>query len=264
MRNVWAIADSIVSPLGTSSDENYQAVRQGKSGISSYDPTKSGVADVFASHMRSFEATSTFTRFESLCAEAIQQVLQNITLPKEKTLFILSTTKGNIALLEHGKQPDDRIHLHHTAKHLANAFGFSRYQVISNACISGVMALVVAKRFIDTGKFDHAVIVGADELSEFIISGFRSLSALSNEPCKPFDSNRKGVSLGECAAAMVVSASPEGLGVKGDIEISGAGLSNDANHISGPSRTGDELAMAIRQALTESDTTVSEIDFILN
>jgi 3-oxoacyl-[acyl-carrier-protein] synthase-1 len=112
------------------------------------------------------------------------------------------------------------------------------------------------------GAYDHVVVLGADELSRFVVSGFQSLSALGNEPCKPFDRDRKGVSLGECATAVVVSAIPQALGADPDVSIAGGTISNDANHISGPSRTGDELAFAVREALKESNTQAGEIGFI--
>jgi 3-oxoacyl-[acyl-carrier-protein] synthase I len=259
MHDIWFVADSIVSSLGSSSDENYRAVREGRSGIA---PVSFRNITAQASQIVSLQGSKQFTRFEAMCAEGLDKALTGLSLPKERTLFILSTTKGNIALMEAGQAGHERIHLHRTATHLANAFGFTRTMVISNACISGVMAILVARRYILSGTYDHAVICGADELSEFIVSGFQSLSALSPELCRPFDSQRKGVNLGECAAVVVVSGKPQQLGAETTIKITGGGLSNDANHISGPSRTGNELAGAIKQALAEADTTIDQADFI--
>jgi len=208
------------------------------------------------------DPTAGYTRFEALCAEALTRALTGLRLPADRTLFILSTTKGNIALLERRQAGHDRIHLHATAQHLAGAIGLPNVLVVSNACISGVMALIIARRYLQTGQYDHAVVLGADELSRFIVSGFQSLSALGSEPCRPFDRDRRGVSLGECAAVLVVSALPEALGVTPDISITGGGISNDANHISGPSRTGDELAHAVRQAMAEAGTAIDELGFV--
>jgi len=94
-----------------------------------------------------------------------------------------------------------------------------------------------------------------------VVSGFQSLQALSPEPCRPFDAERKGINLGEAAAAVVLS-NKRGAGLNHSISITGGGLSNDANHISGPSRTGDELGFAIRQAMEEAGKKPEEIDFI--
>jgi 3-oxoacyl-[acyl-carrier-protein] synthase-1 len=261
MRSAWIVADSIVSPLGSTSVANYEAVRRGDSGIRGRDMLP-GLPPVFVGQVEGIDATAGYTRFEALCAEALTRVLTGLTLPADRTLFILSTTKGNIALLERGQASHERIHLHRTAKHLATAFGLHHTLVISNACISGVMALIIARRYMAAGQYDHAVVLGADELSRFVVSGFQSLSALGSEPCRPFDRDRKGVSLGECATAVVLSALPEALGVTPDVCIAGGCISNDANHISGPSRTGNELAFAVREALKESDTQIGELGFI--
>lgn len=257
--DIWFVADSIVSSLGYTSDENYQAVRQGRSGIA---PVEFAKITSQVSAVKNIAASSKYTRFEAMCAEAIERAIEGINLPTDRTLFILSTTKGNIALLERGEGNHERIHLHSAAKHIASAFGFNHHMVVSNACISGVMAVLVGRRYILSGAYDHVVVCGADELSEFIVSGFQSLSALSPEKCKPFDADRKGVNLGESAAVVVISGSPEQLGKSGEVRITGGGLSNDANHISGPSRTGNELAHAVRQAMHESGIANHDIGFI--
>ena len=197
-----------------------------------------------------------------MCSKAVSIALKNIALDPDRTLYILSTTKGNIELLNAGNYDPVKIHLHATAKQLADDAGFQHSLVISNACISGVLAIIVAKRFLDVGKYDHCIVVGADALSQFVVSGFESLHALSPELCRPFDSERKGINLGEAASCLVLSSKPETLGVRSTIKVTGGGLSNDANHISGPSRTGLELAKAIDHALQEAQTTPDKIDFI--
>jgi 3-oxoacyl-[acyl-carrier-protein] synthase-1 len=103
--------------------------------------------------------------------------------------------------------------------------------------------------------------MGADVLSNFVLAGFKSLNAMSPQRCKPFDKNRTGISLGEAAATIVVSRDKQA-GENTKVKIMGGGLSNDANHISGPSKTGEELAMAIDLALEESGVGSSAVDFI--
>jgi 3-oxoacyl-[acyl-carrier-protein] synthase-1 len=261
MKKVWMVADSIVSPLGSSTRENIEKLRQSVSGLQIIDDKKMSPLPICAGYVRNIVAEDKFTKFELLCREAIQQVLDKAPVAKDKSLFILSTTKGNIGFLEEGDAKNPRIHLHETATCLAREFGFKNHLVISNACISGVMALLVGKRMIEAGTYDHVVVTGADVLSRFVISGFQSLQALSPEVCRPFDAQRKGINLGECAAAIVLSATKDF--VKGSaIQLAGGGLSNDANHISGPSRTGEELGYCIQQALDEAEMDVNDIDFI--
>src|SRR5688500_9361348 len=260
MKKVWLVADSIVSPLGVTTRENLEKLRQSISGLRIVDDKKLSPLPICAGYISNISGHDKFTKFESLCYEAIRQVLDKAPVATSKTLFILSTTKGNITFLEEGDAKNPRIHLHETASYLAQEFGFKNHLVISNACISGVMALLVGKRMIEAGTYDHVVVTGADVLSKFVISGFQSLQALSPEVCRPFDAQRKGINLGECAAAVVLSRTRSLTGPA--ILLAGGGLSNDANHISGPSRTGEELGYRIQQALDEAKMDVNDIDFI--
>jgi 3-oxoacyl-[acyl-carrier-protein] synthase-1 len=262
MRKVWAIADSIVSPLGFSAEENYGRIKAGETAISdfAFDDDQDNIVKAAAIRNRtSFEG---LTFFESICSIALDKLFARISLPRDRTLFILSTTKGNIDLLEREPESAERIKLYDTAVLLARRFGLQHVQVVSNACISGVLGLIVAKRFLQSNKYDHAVVLGADILSKFVVSGFRSLQALSSEPCRPFDAARNGISLGEAAAAMVLSAEPQKVAAEYTVAMTGEAVTNDANHISGPSRTGEELAAAIVSALNSARIRKADIDFI--
>jgi len=139
-------------------------------------------------------------------------------------------------------------------------FGFKKKPiVISNACISGGLALAVARRFINSDRFEEAIVVGGDLVSEFVVSGFNSFQAISNEPCKPFSANRNGISLGEAAAAVFVSKNRE---VSKNVSLFADSSANDANHISGPSRTGEGLYKCLSIALNEARLTPSQIDYL--
>jgi 3-oxoacyl-[acyl-carrier-protein] synthase I len=262
MKDVWIVADSIVSPLGRTSAENYSEVRKKNSGVKViHDPSLSS-SPIAAAKISGLNIPSTSTRFETLCCEVIQNVMKEVSLPAQETLLILSTTKGNVDYLDESKPSHPHIHLYASAEFLQKKFGFQKSLVVSNACISGVMAITVASRFLKQGLYEHAVVVGADTLNHFVVSGFQSLAALSDETCKPFDAQRKGINLGEAAAAVVISTNPQGLNKKASVKILGSGFTNDANHISGPSRTGEELSTAIHKALNESAVTIDEVDFI--
>lgn len=261
LRDVWVVDDSIISPLGTTSEENFGNVVNSVSGIQKISDDLLSATPVFAGRISNLKASQDFTRFEQMCFDAVSKILSRFKVPSDKTLFILSTTKGNIDLLKRDAG-NPRIHLHASAKHVAQAVGLKNVLVVSNACISGVMAITIAKRYLENEKFDHAIILGADELTGFVLSGFQSLGALSNERCKPFDRNRSGINLGEAAAALFITTMPENFTPKSTVKILGSGLTNDANHISGPSRTGEELALAIRESLIGSDVTPAEVDFI--
>jgi len=105
------------------------------------------------------------------------------------------------------------------------------------------------------------VVAGGDIVSEFVVSGFQSFQAMSPEPCKPFDRDRTGLSLGEGCGTIILSAFPGG--EKGELpQVAGAATTNDANHISGPSRTGHELGDAINEAMRQATITPENLGYI--
>jgi 3-oxoacyl-[acyl-carrier-protein] synthase I len=262
MKKVWIVADSIVSPLGLTTEENYENIKKGISGLRVIQNNNLNPSPVYGGFVGNVAQGASTSKFEELSKNVVQQLIAKVPVEADRTIFILSTTKGNISFLEEGRGDHPRIHLHETAAYLASIFGFKKHLVISNACISGVMALLVAKRLVENEQYEHAIVVGADVLSHFIISGFQSLQALSSEQCRPFDVNRKGINLGECAAGVLLSSRANLSSEKSNIRIVGGGLSNDANHISGPSRTGEELGFAIQQALEDAGMASKDIDFI--
>jgi 3-oxoacyl-[acyl-carrier-protein] synthase-1 len=261
VKRVWIVQDTIISALGNSTEENYQAIQQGKIGVQSIDDPQLSSIPFFGSRLQENALSlPNETHFEWLCKRALRDVLERIDIPRKKTLFIVSTTKGNVDQL--GCNNPIRLSLHAAATYLQMHFKFENALVVSNACISGVLSLIVAKRYLEAGLYDHAVILGADILSKFVVTGFQSLHALSQNACRPFDEHRNGINLGECAAVTILSVD-KGLNQYSDsIYLAGGGLSNDANHISGPSRTGQELANAIAQAVEESNVGYQEIDFV--
>ncbi|MCK6649340.1 MAG: hypothetical protein L6Q66_06775, partial [Bacteroidia bacterium] len=156
----------------------------------------------------------------------------------------------------------NKLFLWDTANTIAQFFGNpNKPLTVSNACISGVVALILGKRLLNRGLYENIIVVGADVLSHFIVSGFQSFKAISNEIAKPYDANRTGISLGE-AAGTIILTSNAAFAVQPLIEVKGGSSSNDANHISGPSRTGDGLLLAIENALHESELRPEDIDFI--
>jgi 3-oxoacyl-[acyl-carrier-protein] synthase-1 len=179
-----------------------------------------------------------------------------------KTAFILSTTKGNIDALANTENAIENAQLGILAGRVSSFFGFKTEPIIvSNACVSGILAIAVAKRMIQTGLYDDAFVVAGDAISEFVLSGFNSFQAMSSEPCKPYDKERTGVTLGEATAAVYITANKSKVN-KRSFKIVGDGAINDANHISGPSRTGEGLFRSINSALKEANIKASKIDYI--
>ena len=130
--------------------------------------------------------------------------------------------------------------------------------MVSNACVSGVLALSVAKRMMQFSDYDQAFVVAGDEVSEFVISGFNTFQALSAKLCKPYDKNREGINLGEAVAAAYLSKEK----IAKNVAIIGEGSVNDANHISGPSRTGEGLFRSMQSAFKEAEISPEQVGFI--
>lgn len=260
----YIAGDNIISPLGWDTESNMQAVRGGESGISSQMhfpgvPEEVAVAAIRREALNNAFGKlspngSSYTPFEQVAilsaADAIQRAGIDASAPE--TLFILSTTKGNIELLEQsqpGPFSRDRLYLWRSAEEIARFFdNTNRPLIISNACISGVSALILGHRLLQNGVYKQVVVTGADMLTAFTISGFLSFKALSPLPCRPFDQAREGLNLGEGAATLVLASDIEER-LNGRIVVENGAISNDANHISGPSRTGEGLYRAITRAM---------------
>jgi 3-oxoacyl-[acyl-carrier-protein] synthase I len=265
MRNVYIIADNIFSPLGKDTKTNMDALLQGRSGIQQHVSEQSPepfYASLFSSQDK--KADHALTAFERIVFDSASEAIKaaGINTAAPKTGFILSTTKGNIQLIEGltaERLTDSRVSLHASADTVSKKLGFvGEPLVVSHACISGLLAMITGMRLIQSGVYEQLVITGADLITEFIYSGFRSFQAISPNPCKPFDANRDGISLGEASATVILSSEKN----SGAIQISGGSVSNDANHISGPSRTGEELWLAITRALKQAHKNPGDIDFI--
>lgn len=130
---------------------------------------------------------------------------------------------------------------------------------VSCACASGLVALALAARRIAAGECDRVLVVGVDALHEFVLAGFGSLSALDPGPCRPFDRARRGVSLGEAAAAVLLTRhADESRG----IALRGHGGANDACHVTGPDRQGAGLALAAARALRHAGLAAHDVDCV--
>ena len=258
----YIIADNIISPLGETSEDNYLSVKAGRSGIRAYEPGTCNIPE-------GFNASLLFEDFETLALKSAQKAIGNalknianeqkimgnaqLELKGKRTAFILSSTKGNI---------EENISLADSAQRIARQLGIDAQPiVVCNACISGLSALILGNRLIDSGLYDAAIVCGCDTPRQFILSGFQSLKALSSEPCRPFDMERMGLNLGEAAATLILSKNP----LQGNSWRMGDGfIRNDAFHISTPSKTADGLYLSLQRTLEsftkEISSTCKQID----
>ena len=219
----------MVTPLGDSPEAVLCAVREGRSALRVYEDGVLGVpSPVCASLFPREEGL-----FQKIALQAARQALAQagVDPASPRVGLVLSTVKGEIDRL--GKED---VSPAASARKLAGALGMRGLPVVvSNACISGLAALLQGCRMLWSGAYDQVLVVGVETHSRFDLSGFQSLKALSERPCKPFDAARDGLNLGEAAAAMVLGTD----GQDGLWQLVAGAVRNDANHISGPSRTGE-------------------------
>jgi len=290
------IGDNIISSLGFTTDENFNAVKQGISGLKHYQV---GVFDLPEAFMASLidkeRLNDEFNRHcgHSDCSDLEKAAILSvytanqkaqIDLSSEKTIFFLSTTKGNVDLLDtrlldtrliDKKVQDEKslvskslvscVYLWHTAEQISRFFGNPNTPiVVSNACISGAAAQIATMRELQSGNYDYAVVVGVDFLSKFILSGFQSFKALSLEPCRPFDKDRCGLNLGEAAATVIFARDTRLLDTryKTFFSLVYGAIRNDANHISAPSRMGEGSYRALQYVFSQISNLKSQISFI--
>ena len=249
---VSVLADNVISPLGETSEENYQAVKEGKSAIHTYAPMTAGIPNGFVASLLSSD-------FEELAFRSAQKAIDasGINISSTRTVFILSSTKGSIEKL--GQTDDDKLYLGNIAQRIATRLGIQLSPiVVCNACISGLAAMILASRLLVSKKYDYAVVCGADCPGRFIISGFQSLNAMSAFSCQPFDIERQGLNLGEAAATVVlgreITTKSVNNGCRKQVWQIGHGyIKNDAYHISAPSKTAEGLYEALLKTMNGID-----------
>ncbi|PKB15938.1 beta-ketoacyl synthase N-terminal-like domain-containing protein [Flavobacterium sp. 5] len=268
LREVYINETNCITPIGFDVPTNIKNIGNEVSGIQWHNNNDLFQTPFYASIINDDELNLAFgkvsisneySRLEKMMILALEPIIKKTNFDlNHRTGFILSTTKGNVRALEN-LENIEAVYLNQLAKKIADFFEFTAEPiVVSNACVSGILAVSLAKRLIQANLYDNIFIVAGDEVSKFVLSGFNAFQAISNQPCKPYSVNRTGVTLGEAAAAVLVSSNK----ANAKIKIIGDGSINDANHISGPSRTGEGLFRSIQSALAEAKINSSQIDYI--
>lgn len=254
------IAHNISSPLGWTSEENFAAVLQGRTQLTTHKGKwglpqsfvaslfdDNAVEERFKSHVG--DVGLPLSRFEMLVVLSVKQAAEQvkIDLGSRDVGIVIATTKGNVELLSPTNQPHiprQRMLIAPSAEAIARALGNPNTpHVVCNACISGAHALLFAHHLLELGRYRQVVVCGCDVQSAFIVSGFQSFKAFSQAPCKPFDLYRDGLNLGEAAATMILSATEPT--TQRVWRIEGGAVRNDAYHISSPSKKGEGCYRAL-------------------
>jgi 3-oxoacyl-[acyl-carrier-protein] synthase II len=148
---------------------------------------------------------------------------------------------------------------------VAHVFGLGG-GVISNAtaCASAGAAIGMAADYLRSGHADVALAGGSDALCRMTYSGFNVLQAVDAEPCAPFDAERKGITLGEGAAYLVLERWDDAVARGATIlaELLGYGASCDAHHPTAPAEDGRGAEAAMRMAMTDGGAVANDVDYV--
>jgi len=262
--SVVHIADiGAVTALGSGTDALWEALLAGHSGLA---PVRRFATDNYvckeAGCIAALDAEPPNSRLDQL----IEMLFEPVTsIPPDSALFTAST-KGGIDQLEQavrGQETSlDRVLSHHVTDLLAQRLGLKgpRHNV-NAACASAAVALALGAARIKHGEVESVLVCGLDLVSEFVFSGFSALRALSPGACRPFDVAREGLTLGEGAAYVLLMSEDCLRRTKRDSlgRLVGWGIASDAHHVTAPSRTGEGLVLATRQALAGARLTPADL-----
>jgi 3-oxoacyl-[acyl-carrier-protein] synthase II len=151
------------------------------------------------------------------------------------------------------------------AEALAHGLGLAGpRETLVTACSSGAASLAVAAELVADGVVDVALAGGADAITRICFMGFNALKLLDPAPCRPFDRDRKGMSIGEGAAFLVLEEAgrARARGARGYAELAGAAMTTDAFHVTAPHPDGDGMARAMRAALARGGVAPADVGYV--
>ncbi len=245
-----------VTALGDGLDALWSGLLAGQSGIA---PLKRFGCDNYISRYAACIDDLKAPAEGSLLDPLLERIAVQLGALPAGCRLLVASTKGEIDLLTRARRKNrplpESILFEPFIQKVADRFSLpTRGYNINAACASSTLAVARAAALIGAGEADTVLVYAADLVSEFVFSGFSALQALSDQPCRPFDCQRDGLTLGEAGVALLLTS--EEYAVRHNEEILagivGWGIANDAHHVTAPARDGCGLILACRQALTKA------------
>ena len=252
-----------VTALGDGLDPLWQGLLNGESGIA---PLTRFNCENYISRYAACIDNLQSSAESSLLDTILERVAVQIgTLPDDCRLLVAST-KGEVDLLTKACRQErvlpSTVLFEPLLEKIGRRFNLSDPGCnINAACASSTIAVARAAALIAAGAADSVLVYAADLVSEFVFSGFSALQALSDKPCRPFDQQRNGLTLGEAGVAILLM-SEECATRRQEASlayVAGWGVANDAHHVTAPARDGCGLILACQQALEKANIDVTQI-----
>ncbi|MBZ4189005.1 beta-ketoacyl-[acyl-carrier-protein] synthase family protein [Niabella beijingensis] len=280
----------LISAIGDSVAANRQALAAGNSGIgaATYLESKYAALLPFGEIKKSTETLlealpgsyPEVTRTDLIALHAMKEAIADAGLSAAQlrdrsTAFISASTVGGMCLTDkmyadaNATEANNSPFLGSYSNSASTLFLQSFFTIggivntFNTACSSSANAIMYGARLLQNGLAERAIVGGTDSLAKFTINGFNALMILSNEPCRPFDSARKGLNLGE-AGGFIVLEKEEHITPSHTVyaELKGFGNNNDAYHPSSTSENADGPFLCMQGALQTAGLEPGAIDFI--
>lgn len=287
-KRVYITGAGIISSIGHGLKDTLDSLINCKTGISEINILNTvhkniPVAEVKLTNnqlaqINNLKSEKGFTRTSLMCLAAVADAMNSAGIDDVaqcRTGLISATTVGGMDMKEHffsqvatSEEWLEYIDTQDVAEHterIADMLGIKDFvTTVSTACSSGANAIMLGARLIKSGIVDRVIAGGGECLTRFHLNGFNSLMILDKEPCKPFDNNRAGITLGEGAAYVVIESEEIARRKKDKIlcELTGYGNSCEAFHPTASSPEGTGAYLAMLNALDKSGLKPSDINYI--
>ncbi len=287
---MYKIGDGIISPLGATTEENYQAVKAGYTGIRQFQagfrnmpyPIKAALIsprDLEAlaapycgarTHAMSRYRQAMSAVFESAVSNTVPDQYRNEILSSRKVALVFCTTKGDVdsyrELSDHTTRP--RLYPWHVPQRMMDELKLpGRPYVVMNSSLSGLQAQIVANRLLCKGSpYDFAVVIGVELLSMFTIALLRSAGLVSEHFVRPFDNTYDGTNPGESASCTIYMSEERYLKDRKDLHLQSVikfvrgVVTNDPCYAQKPHPDGKALQRALHTVMQEES--VRDLSFI--
>lgn len=280
---IYVTGYGVISSIGENVEETFLALRSEKTGIKQGKKTyteRFKVGEISWTNeelVQRFALTQNASRTALLGMIAAKEAFSGHALNQEiKTGLISGTSVGGMDVSEiaykdflNGETDDLSIYRNHpsgtTSEQIAKELGINGYvNTISTACSSAANSIMLGARMLLSGQLDRVVVGGTDGLSQFTISGFRSLMIFDDEWCRPFDETRKGLNLGEGAGFLVLETEEtiKKSGRQPLAMLSGWSNASDAYHQTASSPEGLGATLSMKGALAIAGLNPGDIDYI--